>query len=515
MSISWIDGLIIIFYFAAMAGIGFYFSRKNTSTEEYFVGGRSFPGWVIGLGMVGTSISSVTFVAYPADSFKTSWIRYIPNLALPVGILIAAYVFLPLFRKFKCVSAYEYLEARFGQPIRFYASFSFIISQLVRISVILFLLSLLVKEMTGFSPILSILITGVCVALYTVMGGIDAVLWTDVIQTILLAGGGVVCVVAVILKVPGGLIEIFSTGWESGKLSFSEFNNGQYSPLPLGFSLSHKTVIMLFFLGLVTWLTEFSGNQTVVQKYFAVKSMKEAKKALWITVGSSLPIWAFYMFVGTSLYVFFLHFPAQQATNILNGQQKAEQILPFFILNYLPAGVVGFIIAAALAAAMSSLSSGINSIATVSIVDIYKKYLVKGRNDKYYLYCSRVLATTASILMVIGAILFLKAETRTLQDTGLAIASVLSSGLAAIYLIGFFTNICDWRSIGVGIFFTICFAIWAILSQYSLLPQYLRISFDLYYTTIVGNLIMLFMSLLAGVVLRRKTVLESSLTIWK
>jgi SSS family solute:Na+ symporter len=510
-----IDAVIIFVYFIAMAAIGVYFSRKNTSTEEYFVGGRSFPGWIIGLGMVGTSISSVTFVAYPADSFKVSWIRYIPNLALPVVIVLAAYVFLPLFRKTKCLSAYEYLETRFGQPVRFYAAFAFVVSQLVRISLILYLLSLLVQEMTGLDPVLCILITGVCVSLYTVMGGIDAVLWTDVIQTILLAVGGFVCAAAVVLKLPGGLREIFSMAWQHGKLSFSEFNNGQYSSLPFGFSLSQKTVIMLFVLGAFNWLMEYSCNQTVVQKYFAAKNMKEARKALWITVGSSLPIWAFYMFVGTALYVFFQHFPAPQATEILNGDRKAEQILPFFILNYLPVGVIGFIIAAALAAAMSSLSGGINSIATVSMVDIYRRYLVKDRNDKHYLYFSRIMSTAAAVLMVIGAVIFLYAKTNTLQDTGLAIASILSAGLVGIYLIGFFTKFCDWRPIMIGVFFTICFTIWAVLSESGILPKQYMAKFDLYYTTILANLIMLAVSLAAGFIMKRKTALDTSLTIWK
>jgi len=514
INLSITDAIIIIIYFILMAGIGVYFSRKNTSKEKYFVGGRSFPGWIIGFGMVGTSISSVTFVAYPADSFKVSWIRYIPNLALPVVIVLAAFVFLPLFRRTKCLSAYEYLESRFGQPVRFYAALAFVISQLVRISLILFLLSLLVREMTGLDPVLCIFITGICVSIYTVMGGIDAVLWTDVIQTILLAAGGVVCAIAVIVKVPGGLGEIFSMAWQHGKLSFSEFNNGQYSPLPLGFSLSHKTVLMLFVLGAFNWLMEYSGNQTVVQKYFAAKNMKEAKKALWITVCSSLPIWAFYMFVGTALYVFFQYFPAQQATEILSGDRKAEQILPFFILNYLPVGVIGFIIAAALAAAMSSLSGGINSIATVSMVDIYKRYFVKGRNDRHYLYFSRMMSAAAAVLMVIGAIIFLYAKTTTLQDAGTAITSVLSAGLVGIYMIGFFTRLCDWRSICIGISFTICFTIWAVLSGYDILPEQFTAKFDLYYTAILGNLIMLTVSLTTGFFIKRKDALDSSLSIW-
>ena len=146
MSLSLPDLLTLIAYLLVVMGIGLYFSRKNTNTEEYFVGGRSFSGWVIGLSLVGTSISSITFLAYPADAYKTAWLRYLPNLMLPLAIFIAAYVFLPFFRRGNTITAYEYLENRFGPSIRVYGAVTFIIGQLVRISLILYLLSLLIQE---------------------------------------------------------------------------------------------------------------------------------------------------------------------------------------------------------------------------------------------------------------------------------------------------------------------------------------------------------------------------------
>ena len=157
MNLHWIDWTILIAYLGALMGMGFYFSKKNNNTEEYFVGGRSYKGWVIGLSMVGTSINSVTFLAYPADGFKTAWLRFLPNLMLPVGIIIAAYIFLPFFRRTKTTSAFEYLEHRFGPSVRVYGAVTFIIGQLIRLSLILFLLSLLMHEITGFSPIASVL----------------------------------------------------------------------------------------------------------------------------------------------------------------------------------------------------------------------------------------------------------------------------------------------------------------------------------------------------------------------
>ena len=154
MKLHWIDIATIIFYMLALIGMGIYFSRKNTDTEEYFVGGRSYSGWVIGLSMIGTSISSVTFLAFPADAYKTAWLRFLPNLMLPIGILIAAYLFLPFFRRNKIISAYEYLEDRFGPSVRVYGAVTFIIGQLIRVAIVLFLVSLLIHEITGLSQVI-------------------------------------------------------------------------------------------------------------------------------------------------------------------------------------------------------------------------------------------------------------------------------------------------------------------------------------------------------------------------
>ena len=204
MNLSIWDTIALAAYLGGIVVMGFYFSKKNTDTEEYFVGGRSFSGWVIGLSLVGTSISSITFLAYPGDAFKTAWLRYLPNLMLPLAVLIAAYGFLPFFRRQNTTTAYEFLEARFGPSVRIYGAATFIIAQLVRISIILYLLALMIHEISGLGSITCILIGGVFVATYTIIGGIDAVIWTDVIQTIVLAFGGLLCLWVIVDTLPGG-----------------------------------------------------------------------------------------------------------------------------------------------------------------------------------------------------------------------------------------------------------------------------------------------------------------------
>jgi SSS family solute:Na+ symporter len=236
MDLHWLDIGTLSVYLAGIIATGIYFSRKNTSTEEYFVGGRSFAGWVVGFSLVGTSISSITFLAFPADAFKTAWLRFLPNLMLPVGIVIASYIYLPFFRRGKITSAYEYLEGRFGPSIRVYGAVAFIITQLVRISMILYLLSLVLHEMLGLSPTMCILVGGIFVAVYTIIGGIDAVIWTDVVQTVVLTLGSVLCLAIIIHALPGGLGQIFSVAAAENKFSLAELADGKLNPVPWGFS---------------------------------------------------------------------------------------------------------------------------------------------------------------------------------------------------------------------------------------------------------------------------------------
>ena len=488
-----------------MLGIGIYFSRSNDSTEKYFLGGRNFKGWVIGLSLVGTSISSITFLAYPGDAFKTNWLRFLPNLALPLAIVFAAYYFLPLLRKQKSITAYEFLEERFGPEIRVYAAIAFLIVQLARISMILYLVSLVIQTVSGLSAQHSILIAGIFVAVYTILGGIEAVIWTDVVQTFVLIGGGLLCIFTIVSLVPGGLAEIIKIAWSANKLSVGEITSAGFSPANWGIDLSRKTATMMIFIGLISWLTEYSSNQNTVQRFCASESELEARKAMFICALISIPTWAFFMFLGTALWVFFQHHPAELAINILAGGSPAEEILPYFILHYLPSGIVGLVIAAAIAAAMSSLDSSINSIATVSTHDVYRRFLMKNKADSHYLRFARAVSTITGILMVGGALYLLETSTTTLQDTATILTAVLAGGLLTIYLIGFFSTRCSTIHILIGILATITYTLWAIIQSKSSTNY----PFDLYYTGLLGNVVMFFAAYGSSYLLKPTTNLRT------
>ncbi len=489
-NMHWIDTTVILLYLAGVIWMGFYFAKKNTSTEEYFLGGRSFSGWVIGLSLVATSISSVTFIAYPGDAFKTAWLRYIPNFGLPIAAVAALVLFIPFFRKAKVTSAYEYLEHRFGGGIRTYASIVYIITQLMRLSIVLYLVALLIHELTGFNLNLCVIVAGIFVGTYTIFGGIDAVIWTDVVQTILLFLGGIFCLIIIITKLPGGLNEIITVATADNKLSFAHLQGGQLVDTAWGFSLTEKTFTMLFIVGLLGWLKGFSADQCTIQRYCTAKSDKDARWAVVVTVLSSLPIWAFYMFLGTALYVFFKANPTEATTQMLEGTKKAEQVLPFFIVNYMPIGFRGLVVASALAAAMSSLDSSINAICTLGVVDIYRRHISKNRDDKHYLRVAQVLATLASVVMIIGALILIYTTTKTVREMMVIIMSVFGAGLLGIYVLGFFTTKGNAKSVIAGIVCTILFTLWVVLGDKGILPASLVLPFDIYYTLIFGDSIM-------------------------
>ena len=489
MTLSFVDSIVIFTYFFALLLMGAFFATKNNSTEEYFVGSRRFKGWILGISLVGTSISSITFLAYPGDAFKTAWLRFLPNLMLPIAVLVAAYFFLPKLRSGKSTTAYEFLETRFGSSIRIYGAGSFIVAQIVRLSLILYLVALVLQQIIGLSLYECITLAGIAVALYTVLGGINAVIWTDVIQTIVLLFGGLACVILISDALPGGFAQIIEVGNNHGKLAFSELRDGQLTQVSLLPNLTEKTITMMLLIGLISWLTEYSSNQNTVQRFNAARSASEARKAMYICAAISLPAWAFFMFLGTALYVFFDSFPAIPATEILEGTRKAEEILPYYVIHYLPEGITGLVLAAVLAAAMSSLDSSINSISSVATSDIYRRFISKHALDSHYLRVARLLGLVIGVLMIVGAIILSKAQTKTIQDTAMILTSLLAGGLLSIYAIGFFSHRGDHRHIMFGIFATMVFTAWTVLSSRSLLPEFFSYPFDLYYTGLIGNIV--------------------------
>lgn len=515
-----IDIAVIALYFASMALMGWHFSRRANSTEQYFVGGRAYPGWLVGVSLFGAMISSITFVAYPADAFKTGYLRYLICIMLPVGVWIASRWFVPFFRRGRITSVFEYLEGRFGPGTRVYGASVFILAQCIRLAMIQYLTALLLAKVTGWDPWICVLIGSAVTAYYTIAGGIEAVIWTDFVQSVILTAGGLIILAAIILKMPDGLGQIIAIAREDNKFALLEMDaqTGALHPIPWGISISHKAVFMILIVGLLQWLAEYSTNQESIQKYCASKTAKDARRAMWVCCWMAVPTWLYFMFIGTALYAFYKVFPDPHVTQMLNGEIKAEEVLPYFITTNIPVGISGIVIAAVLAAAMSSMSSAMNSISAVAITDLYKRHWAPNRNDRHHVAAARWITLLSSLVMVLGAFWLLSSTQTTLQDVWTELQSIAAGGLLGLYMLGFFTTRGDGRAVAVGIAFAVAFSTLVSLNGLGWIPgawsAWLNAHFDGYYTSIVGNAFMFVAGFLAGSVLPRRNRDLTNLTVW-
>ena len=515
MNIHIIDILVIALYFVSMLLLGLYAGRKNKSTDAYFLADRSFPGWAVGISMIGSVISSVTFLAGPADTFKTAWFRFVPNFAFPIIGIIAACIFIPFFRRGTITSAYQYLDKRFGASVSGYVAVIFLLTQIFRTSSVVYLLAILMQSILGLDFHVCVLLTAGITAIYTTKGGLKAVIWTDVIQTVILMVGALACIAIVIYAVPGGLGTIFEKGIEMHKFSLWDINtpNGQLEPTPWVGLFSEKTILMVFVAGFFQYLN-VQLDQSTVQRWGSARSAREAKQSAYILGFGALPIWATFSFLGTCLFVYFLFNDNPVATAILEGTRKAEDIMPLFITNCLPKGIVGLVIAGALAAGMSTLSACLNAASMVWVHDLYGRFIRKNCSDAHYLRAGKLMALLLSLLMILGASLIHIADALTLADLILSATAILIAGVPGVFLAGMLTRRATIRGVWVGIAASLLFVVWLTLSNMGIIPESWRLGIIPYYTAVFGNIITFIVVYLVSLLEKRKQRDLTNLTIW-
>ncbi len=468
------DLCALLLYLMLMAALGIYFSRRNKSTEQYFLGNRAFPGWAIGLSLLGTSISSVTFLALPAAAFILDYRQAVNSFAMPLAALLAIFIFIPFFRRGQATSAFEYLESRYSNFFRGYAAVCFVCMQLIRLATVLYLVAIPLAAMTGIDFIVVVCVCGTVVTLYTVFGGIEAVIWTEVLQTIILLLGGLLCVGIMLYQIPDGLSSVIRIGIDDHKFSLGAFR----------FALNERTFFVMLLLGLVNFTMDYSSNQNVVQRYIAAKSTREARKAVVISTCMSIPTWLSFFFVGTCLYAFYRLIPDPAVAGL-----EADAVLPHFILTQTPPFIGGVIIAGCLAAAMSTLDSSINSVATICSVDFVKRY-GKVTEDRKLLLLAKCIAVVVGALMIGGAVLLNFISKESINDFCLIVASLFGGGKLAIFLLGFFTTRVSAKALFWGLIPAILFNVYLGLNTIGWIPACMRLGVHVYWTTILVNLLL-------------------------
>ena len=395
-------------------------------------------------------------------------------------------------------SAFEYLGDRYGPLVRLYGTFSFIFQQVIRISKILFLVAIPIHILTG-APIGPVIATlGIFIGFYTVAGGIQAVIWTDVVQSIVLWLGGLFCLIAVVYRLPDGFGQVISTAAAADKFSLGSFD----------WDLGERTFWTIALLGIFSWLAHYI-DQNFVQRYAASKSIREARKATIIYTSVAVPTWMFFFFLGTCVYAFYQVIPDPVVKDL-----EADQVFPYFILTQLPAGVSGLVIAGAIAAAMSSLDSSLNGIATIMVVDVLKPYLARGRDDAFYLKAARWIAIAAGTLMVLGAILFNALPKESMTDLSWIVASVFGGCLVGLFMLGFFTVRIDNFSVLVSLVIATLFNIYLGRALLDWVPANWNPGIHPYWVGVLVNL--LFVASAFGISLFRRNERANlkGLTVW-
>ncbi len=499
ISVTPLNIIVIVLYMTIMIAIAIYFYRKNTTTEQYFVANRSFPGWAIGMSMLATSISSVTFLAFPADAFAGDYRNLVINFMLPVAIIFAVLIFIPLFRRGNITSAYEYLGSRFGPIMRLYGTISFTLARFCWLGIILCLISNVIVVLTGWSIIPVIIITGIFVALYTVIGGISAVVWTDVIQGIVLLLGGFVCVFFLTKDLPGGLAQVFEVGQANNKFSFGS----------MAWNLNEKTFWTVAILGIFIWMAWQCGDQNIVQRYVSARSTREAQKGTILFGFIAIFTWVFFFFVGTCLFVYFKILPDENIADLTK-----EQIFPYFILTRLPDGVAGIVLAGVLAAAMSSVDSTLNAISAITVVDLVKPYFAKNKSDRFYLNTAKVIAAFVSVIMIVVAIIFSQMETSTMNELNWAFGSIFAGCLMGLFMLGFFTTRVDYTSALTGLAAAVLVNLYLVLNFTGLLPEALTIGLHKFWVGPVVNITFLAVAYITGWIPKKQKPSLAGLTIW-
>lgn len=420
---GWINWVVLIAYLLMMIALGYYFMKRENGAEDFFKGGGRIPWWAAGISIYATMLSAITYMAYPAKAFATNW-TYYPML---VTILIVSFpvirYYLPFFRRLNVTSAYEYLEHRFNAPLRLMASALFIIFMVARMALVLYLPSLALTAVTGIDIYICIVLMALITIVYCTMGGVEAVVWGDVVQGIILVGGAFLAIAYLVFSTEGGA---------SGFLHIAS-DNGKFQLFDWSFDYRSATFWVVIIGGMANNLISYTSDQTVIQRYLTTKDEKAAKNSILLNGVMSVFVSVAFFVIGAGLYTFFKTHPAEMDYTMA----KNDIVFPFFMMSQLPSGVAGLLIAAIFAATMSTISSNINSVATAFTVDFYQRFK-KNATDRNLLLTARYSSLISGVFGMLIALLMATWNILSLLDFFQEILGLLSSGLGGLFLMGIF-----------------------------------------------------------------------------
>lgn len=415
--------LDLIIFFVFTGGIVLYgcsFYQKKSSADDFTKAGGNIPGWVVGMSIFSTYVSSISYLGYPGKAFASNWNAFVFSLSIPIASYFAAKYFVPFYRSLNSVSAYSFLQQRFGLWARFYASACYLLTQVARIGSIIYLLALPMNILLGWDIRLIIVVTSAAIILYSMLGGIKGVIWTEAIQGFIMIGGALACLGILLFSMPEGPGQAFEIAAANDKFSLGDF----------GASLGESTFWVCLVYGIFTNLQNYGIDQNYVQRYHTAKSTKEAKFSALFGGYLFIPVSAIFFLIGTALFAYYQVYPTALP-------DKPDYVFPFFIVNQLPSGLTGLLIASIFAAGMSTVATGITSSATIVLTDYYSHLRPKA-SDRSRLF---LLKSSSLVIGVIGALVALAlVNVESILDAWWKLSSIFSGGMLGLFLLGYLSK---------------------------------------------------------------------------
>ena len=439
---TWIDFAVLAIYLAGIVVFGSWFSKSHRDVRDYFVSGGAVPWWAIMGSIVATETSTVTFISVPGYAYTTNFTFMQLVMGYMIGRLAVSVLFIPAYFRGEIITVYELLGTRFGTPVKRLASSVFLATRTLADGFRLFATGLVLAALLGATPglsgystqtilVASVLIMGIATIIYTYHGGMTAVIWTDVIQLVIYLVGALLAAWILIARVPGGWPEIAATASAAGKFRVFDFT----------FDLTRSYTFWSGVIGGAFLTTATHGtDQLMVQRYFCAKSAGDARKALLWSGVVVFAQFALFLLIGAMLYVYYTAYAPQEIASFMrDGRVMSDRIFPHFIVQHLPTGAVGLVLAAIFAAAMSTLASSLNSSSAAAMADFYIPLTGRRHSDAHYLRASRIATLVWGAMQIIVAIVAIRLSSRVVDEV-LGIASFTNGIILGVFLLGTLTR---------------------------------------------------------------------------
>jgi SSS family transporter len=446
-----LDVAVLVAYLAGIVVFGAYFSKSHHSIQDYFVSGKTIPWWAIMGSIVATETSTVTFISVPGYAYSTNFTFLQLVMGYMIGRLAVSLLFIPAYFKGELLTVYQLLGDRFGGGVKRLASGVFLLTRSFADGFRLFATGLVLAAVLRAMPrmdelsrswfpaadptytilILSVIVMGIATVIYTYHGGMTAVIWTDVIQLVVYLIGAGAAAVILLRMIPGGWSEVQAVGGAAGKFRLFDFTP----------TLTKNYTFWSGVIGGAFLTTATHGtDQLMVQRYFCASGPAPARKALLWSGALVFAQFVLFLLIGAMLFVYYTqHAPGDVAAFMQNGRVQTDRIFPYFIVQHLPVGIVGLVLAAIFAAAMSTLSSSLNSSAAAAVNDFYVPATAGRRDQRHYLNVSRGSTAFFGVVQIAVAIAAISISSRVVDEV-LGIASFTNGVILGVFFLGTFTS---------------------------------------------------------------------------